>query len=219
MKAATWQGENRFTLDEVPEPDAPAPGQVLVAVHTAGDLRHRRPRHAGPVPVEAAARDGPRVHRGHRRCRTRREPAPDRARGGVRAQLRVWRVRRVPGAPGEPLPAHLARGRLCRARGPAALGGAGVARRARPRHRGPDGAGRLLPGRARDVQDAAPTPRCSSSAAASWVCSPWRWPRSAGRPAPSCPIPSRSAGRSPAVSAPTTSSTPCARISGRRSGS
>jgi L-iditol 2-dehydrogenase len=35
MKAATWQGENRFTLDEVPEPSA-GPGQVLVAVHTAG---------------------------------------------------------------------------------------------------------------------------------------------------------------------------------------
>jgi L-iditol 2-dehydrogenase len=35
MKVATWQGENRFTIDEVPEP-APAAGQVLVAVHTAG---------------------------------------------------------------------------------------------------------------------------------------------------------------------------------------
>ena len=29
MKVATWQGENRFTIDEVPEP-APAAGQVLV---------------------------------------------------------------------------------------------------------------------------------------------------------------------------------------------
>jgi L-iditol 2-dehydrogenase len=35
MKVATWQGENRFTIDERPEP-APAAGQVLVAVHTAG---------------------------------------------------------------------------------------------------------------------------------------------------------------------------------------
>jgi threonine dehydrogenase-like Zn-dependent dehydrogenase len=35
MKAATWHGENRFTLDEVPEP-TPGEGQVLVAVHTAG---------------------------------------------------------------------------------------------------------------------------------------------------------------------------------------
>ena len=35
MKAATWQGESRFTLDEVPEP-TPGTGQVLVAVHTAG---------------------------------------------------------------------------------------------------------------------------------------------------------------------------------------
>jgi L-iditol 2-dehydrogenase len=35
MRAATWQGESRFTLDEVPEP-RPAAGQVLVAVHTAG---------------------------------------------------------------------------------------------------------------------------------------------------------------------------------------
>ena len=35
MKAATWQGENRFTLDEVPEPEV-GPGQVLVDVHTAG---------------------------------------------------------------------------------------------------------------------------------------------------------------------------------------
>ena len=35
MKAATWQGENRFTVDEVPEPTIGA-GQVLVAVHTAG---------------------------------------------------------------------------------------------------------------------------------------------------------------------------------------
>lgn len=35
MKVATWQGENRFTIDEVSDP-APAAGQVLVAVHTAG---------------------------------------------------------------------------------------------------------------------------------------------------------------------------------------
>ena len=35
MRAATWHGESRFTLDELPEP-APGPGQVLVAVHTAG---------------------------------------------------------------------------------------------------------------------------------------------------------------------------------------
>jgi L-iditol 2-dehydrogenase len=35
MKVATWRGEARFTLDEVPEP-APRAGEVLVAVHTAG---------------------------------------------------------------------------------------------------------------------------------------------------------------------------------------
>ncbi|HEX2481726.1 MAG TPA: zinc-binding dehydrogenase [Methylomirabilota bacterium] len=35
MRAATWHGENRFTLDDLPEP-APGPGQVLLAVHTAG---------------------------------------------------------------------------------------------------------------------------------------------------------------------------------------
>ena len=35
MRAATWHGENRFTVDDLPEP-APGPGQVLVAVHTAG---------------------------------------------------------------------------------------------------------------------------------------------------------------------------------------
>src|SRR5262245_52820627 len=35
MRVATWQGENRFTIDEQPEP-APAAGQVQVAVHTAG---------------------------------------------------------------------------------------------------------------------------------------------------------------------------------------
>ncbi len=35
MHVATWRGESRFTLDEVPEP-APGPGQVLVSVHTAG---------------------------------------------------------------------------------------------------------------------------------------------------------------------------------------
>ncbi|PYM54024.1 MAG: hypothetical protein DMD79_25305 [Candidatus Rokuibacteriota bacterium] len=35
MRVATWHGESRFTLDEVPEP-TPGPGQVLVAVHTAG---------------------------------------------------------------------------------------------------------------------------------------------------------------------------------------
>jgi threonine dehydrogenase-like Zn-dependent dehydrogenase len=35
MLAATWHGETRFTLDEVPEPKA-GPGQVLIAVHTAG---------------------------------------------------------------------------------------------------------------------------------------------------------------------------------------
>ena len=35
MKVATWRGESRFSLDDVPEP-APGAGQVLVAVHTAG---------------------------------------------------------------------------------------------------------------------------------------------------------------------------------------
>src|SRR2546427_8862550 len=35
MKVATWRGENRFTIDEVPEPVA-GPGQVVVAVHAAG---------------------------------------------------------------------------------------------------------------------------------------------------------------------------------------
>ena len=35
MRAATWHGDNRFTLDDLPEP-APGPGQVLLAVHTAG---------------------------------------------------------------------------------------------------------------------------------------------------------------------------------------
>ncbi|PYN30429.1 MAG: iditol 2-dehydrogenase, partial [Candidatus Rokuibacteriota bacterium] len=35
VRVATWRGESRFTLDEVDEPVA-GPGQVLVAVHTAG---------------------------------------------------------------------------------------------------------------------------------------------------------------------------------------
>lgn len=35
MRAATWHGESRFTLDDLPEP-TPGPGQVLIAVHTAG---------------------------------------------------------------------------------------------------------------------------------------------------------------------------------------
>jgi L-iditol 2-dehydrogenase len=35
MRVATWRGETRFTLDEVPEP-VPGPGEVLLAVHTAG---------------------------------------------------------------------------------------------------------------------------------------------------------------------------------------
>jgi L-iditol 2-dehydrogenase len=35
MKVATWRGEDRFTLDEVPNPVA-GPGQVVVDVHTAG---------------------------------------------------------------------------------------------------------------------------------------------------------------------------------------
>jgi threonine dehydrogenase-like Zn-dependent dehydrogenase len=35
MRAATWHGDSRFTLDDLPEP-APGPGQVLVGVHTAG---------------------------------------------------------------------------------------------------------------------------------------------------------------------------------------
>ena len=35
MRAATWHGESRFTVDDLPEP-TPGPGQVLVAIHTAG---------------------------------------------------------------------------------------------------------------------------------------------------------------------------------------
>jgi D-arabinose 1-dehydrogenase-like Zn-dependent alcohol dehydrogenase len=35
MKVATWQGESRFTIDDVPDPAA-GKGQVLVAVNTAG---------------------------------------------------------------------------------------------------------------------------------------------------------------------------------------
>jgi len=35
MKVATWRGEARFTIDEVPDP-APGPGQVVVDIHTAG---------------------------------------------------------------------------------------------------------------------------------------------------------------------------------------
>jgi L-iditol 2-dehydrogenase len=35
VKAATWRGGARFTLDDVPDP-APGPGQALVAVHAAG---------------------------------------------------------------------------------------------------------------------------------------------------------------------------------------
>ena len=35
MRVATWRGENRFTVDDAPDP-APGRGQVLVAVHTAG---------------------------------------------------------------------------------------------------------------------------------------------------------------------------------------
>src|SRR5262245_40476523 len=35
MRVATWHGESRFTLDDVPEP-APGPGEALIAVHAAG---------------------------------------------------------------------------------------------------------------------------------------------------------------------------------------
>src|SRR5947209_15391560 len=35
MKVATWRGEARFTIDEVPDP-APGPGQVVVNIHAAG---------------------------------------------------------------------------------------------------------------------------------------------------------------------------------------
>jgi L-iditol 2-dehydrogenase len=35
VRVATWRGESRFTIDEVPDPVA-GPGQVVVAVHTAG---------------------------------------------------------------------------------------------------------------------------------------------------------------------------------------
>lgn len=35
MRVATWRGESRFTIDEVPEP-VPGRGEVLVAIHTAG---------------------------------------------------------------------------------------------------------------------------------------------------------------------------------------
>lgn len=35
MRAATWHGNTRFTLDDLPEP-VPGPGEALIAVHTAG---------------------------------------------------------------------------------------------------------------------------------------------------------------------------------------
>ena len=125
MKAATWQGDNRFTLDEVPDPAA-GPGQVLVAVHTAGICGTDVHATQGLFPWKPPAGDGPRVHGDRRRRGARGEPASRRARGRLRAQLRVWRVRRVPGPPGEPLPAHLAGRRLRRARGSPRVGGARV---------------------------------------------------------------------------------------------
>lgn len=35
MRVATWRGESRFTIDEVPDPLV-GPGQIVVAIHTSG---------------------------------------------------------------------------------------------------------------------------------------------------------------------------------------
>ena len=96
MRAATWHGESRFTLDDLPEP-APGPGPGARRRPHGGHLRQRRPRHPGPVPADAAPRDGARVQRHGAGGRPRREPGPRGARGRLRAELRVRRLRRTAG--------------------------------------------------------------------------------------------------------------------------
>ena len=96
MRAATWHGENRFTVDDLPEP-SPGPGQVLVAVHTAGICGSDVHAIQGLFPLTP-----PRVM-GHEYSGTVLdvgkgvEPEPGGTRRRLRAELRVRRSARTAG--------------------------------------------------------------------------------------------------------------------------
>ena len=103
MRAATWHGENRFTVDDLPEP-SPGPGQVLVAVHTAGICGSDVHAIQGLFPLTP-----PRVM-GHEYSGTVLGVGKGVSRSLVgrrrrlRAELRVREVRGLPVEPHQPVP-------------------------------------------------------------------------------------------------------------------
>ena len=102
MKVATWRGNDRFTLDEAPEPVA-GPGQVVVAVRAAGICGTDIHATQGLFPWT------PPLVMGHEYTGVVREvgrgvnTVAGRARRGLRALVRLRRVRRVRGGPDQPV--------------------------------------------------------------------------------------------------------------------
>ena len=160
MRVATWRGDDRFTLDDAPEPVA-GPGQVVVAVRAAGICGTDIHATQGLFPWT------PPLVMGHEYTGVVREVGRGvpksmvGARRRVRAVVRLRRVRRLRDGSDQPVQQVRAGRRLQRARGAARARGPSPAAEASIRSRAAlDRAGRLLSVRPRDVPDAGATRPC-----------------------------------------------------------
>ena len=102
MRVATWRGNDRFTLDEAPEPVA-GPGQVVVSVRAAGicgtDIHATQGLFPWTPPLVLGHEYTGVVQRGG----TRRPTVAGRARRRLRALVRLRHLRRLRGGPDQPV--------------------------------------------------------------------------------------------------------------------
>ena len=170
MKVATWHGGTRFTLDDVPEPIA-GPGQVVVAVETAGICGTDVHATQGLFPYK------PPLVLGHEYTGVVRAVGR-----GVSKRL-IGRTVACEPSYGCGACAECEAGRVSQCPNLTRLGGFAqrVVMPAHCAHPLPRGLDPVAGALTEPAACCLATRRCSSSAAASWGCSRWRWP-SAGEP-------------------------------------